>query len=167
MVTIVTCFVLSSQSVYASQSTPPKDCKMENLTTEQAMDRYSEIVIVKIKSSEDQTEQFLKSHITENKDDPKQIEKMKAAFDLMAYVMYEAQVVETFKGSLAGDIKLIEIRKPTNLNGVLAAGFYYILGLNSDNSYEGAFILPDCTIISKAGSPHYDAFIEKSKQFRK
>ena len=164
---IVTCFVLSSQSVSASPTSLNKACEMENLTTEQAVNRYSEIVIVKIKSSEDQTEQFLKSHITENKDDPKQIEKMKAAFDLMAYVMYEAQVVETFKGSLAGDVKLIEIRKPTNLNGVLAAGFYYILGLNNDNSYEGAFILPDCTIISQAVSPNQGAFIEKSKRFRK
>ena len=160
VIAFITCFVLCTQPAHAMQP-----CMTSKLTKSEAMDKFDDIVVVKIKSSKDKTEWFLKQQREQHKKEPEELKKLEEY--LMAYVTYNATVLENFKGSLEGEIKLAEVRHAlSSFGATLVTGFYYVLGLDS-NSSDGVIIMPGCPVISMGTSKFDGEFLRRVEEFRK
>lgn len=162
-----TLLILSTNFAHATQA-----CRASSLTKDQAIERYDNIVVVKVKSSFDQTEWFSENFKENYKDQPEEQKHLEEMF--IAYVTYETTVLESFKGSLEGEIKLAEIRTAfSSHSSALVSGFYYILGIDKPSDDEINFLpknvilMPECATISIGFNKYYGDFLDKVDEFRK
>ncbi len=167
---IILSFALFLSYTHSAHATQP--CRAYSLTKEQALAQYDNIVVVKVKSGMDETDWFTEKFKDKYQDQPEEIQKFEEMF--LGYITYEATILQSFQGSLKGDIKLAEIREAfSSYDGALITGFYYILGLNeqSDNEInflpENVILMPDCTAISVGFNKFHGGFIDKTEEFRK
>lgn len=155
-------FTISDAS-YAMQP-----CMVHDLTKAQAIKRFDNIVVVRVKSSLDETESFLETAREKFEGTPEEFQKELDKLDetVFRYITYKAEALESFKGSLEGEITLAEQRMFGNfMTSTLITGFYYILGLDNAPS-NNAILMPACTKIS-TGSSRFDGdFLDKVDQFR-